>query len=417
MRKGVVAMLQLVRNARLIDGAGNPPLENAAILIKDERIMEVGPDAEMRLSPLYQGAEKVIDAQGKTVVPGLINTHEHITWRRGFGSWESRVVAKDPSWLLTRGVGHCLVSLREGVTTVRDLGAKADTAVTLKRAVEEGVILGPRMKVCGNMISMTGGHAYDAARVADGPDEVRKAAREMLLNGADLIKLMGSGGGISKVRDFPWSPQYTVEELKAGYDEAHKQGRGTTVHCHNPVGIRMAVNAGVDCIEHAGLIDEETAEFLATKGIPIVPTLIASDSHIQLGAEYGRSPEAIEEIKRNRPAKMEQWRRILRTGVTLAAGVDSLGDLNMELDLFVEIGMTPMQALLSATKVAADVVRMTDDVGTIEGGKYADLLLVGEDPLVDIGNLRAIEWVMKGGDVYTPAELSTAIGPNLSPGR
>lgn len=406
-------MLQLIRNAKLIDGTGNPPMEEAAILIEDDRILEVGPDTDMRLSPTYQNAEKVIDAQGKTIVPGLINAHDHITWKRSYGSWDARVVAQAPSWLLTRGVGYCLVSLREGVTTVRDLGAKGDTAVTLKRAVEAGVILGPRMMVCRNMIAMTGGHAYDAGRVADGPAEVRKAAREMILKGADLVKLMGSGGAISKVRDFPWSLQYTVEEMRAGFEEAHKQGRRTTIHCHPPQGIRMAVEAGVDCIEHAALIDEETAEFLAKKGIPVVPTLVASDSFIRLGAKYGRPPEAIEEVKRRRPEKMEHWRRILQTGVTLVAGVDSLGDLNMELDLFVEIGMTPMQVLLSATKTAAEVVGMGDDVGTIERGKYADLLLVREDPLADIGNLRAIEWVMKGGDVHTPAELSKAIGPNL----
>jgi imidazolonepropionase-like amidohydrolase len=267
------------------------------------------------------------------------------------------------------------------------------------------------------MISMTGGHAYEVARVADGPDDVRRAAREMLLQGADLIKLMNSGGGVSKVRDFPWSPQYTVEEMKAGFEEAHKQGKKTTVHCHNPVAIRMAIEAGVDCIEHAGLIDEETALVLCSKGVPVIPTLAATESFIQRGIEYGRPADAIAENAQRRPEKIQHWRRILQTGVTMAAGVDSLGDLNMELDLFVEIGMTPMEALLSATKIAAEVVGLAADVGTIEAGKYADLLLVAEDPLVDIGNLRKIEWVMKGGHAYKPAELTRAIGLHLMPGR
>jgi len=388
-------------------------LENASILIEGEKILEVAKGSDLQHSEQARSAEMVIDATGKTVVPGLINSHEHITWRRSFGSWESRVVAKDSDWLVARGAANCLISLREGVTTVRDLGAKGNAAVALKAAIEEGIILGPRMRVCRNMISMTGGHAWGVTRVADGPDEVRKAAREMLLEGADIVKLMGSGGAVSKVRDFPWSPQYTVEEMRAGFEEAHKQGRTTTIHCHPPVGIRMAVEAGVDCIEHAGLLDWETAGFLAQRGIPIVPTLVASDSFLSLGAEYGRDPEAIEEVRRRRPEKMKHWRRILESGVTMVAGVDSLGDLNMELSLFVEIGMTPMQALVSATKLGAEVLGMSDQVGTIEPGKYADLLVVAGDPLGDINNLRRPELVLKGGVAHVPDELARAIGTRL----
>lgn len=407
-------MLQLIHNARLIDGVGTQPTEGAAILIENERILMVGQDAELRHSPTYQNADKVIDAQGRTLVPGLINAHEHITWRRSHGSFAERVVAKDPNWLLARGVGHCLISLREGVTTIRELGAKGDTSVALKRAVQDGLILGPRMMVCRNFIAMTGGHACDAGRVADGPDEVRKTAREMMLKGADLIKLMNSGAAVSKDRDYAWSPQYTIEEMKAAFEEAHKQGRKTTVHCHNPTGMRAAVEAGVDCIEHAGLIDLQTAEFLASKGVPVVPTLVGiGDAIIQLGPAYGRDPEEIEETRRRRPAKMKHWRCVLETGLTLVTGVDALGNLNMEIENFVEIGMTPMQALLSATKIAADTIGMGDQVGTLEPGKYADMLLVNADPLSDVSNLRHIDWVMKGGEVYLPADLSKAIGRNL----
>jgi imidazolonepropionase-like amidohydrolase len=404
---------QVIHNARLIDGTGASVLEDAAIVIEGEKILLVGKESEIRDSSEYQSAQTEINAAGKTIVPGLINAHEHITWRRSYGSWAARVVAKDPSWLLARGTGHCLISLREGVTTVRDVGSKGDTAVALKRAIEDGLIIGPRMMVCRQTIAMTGGHAYETSRVADGPDEVRKAAREQLLNGADLIKLMGSGGGISKVRDFPWSPQYTIEEMRAAFDEAHNAGKKTTIHCHPPDQIRRAVEAGVDCIEHGGLIDVETAEYLALQGIPLVPTLAASESFIVMGEEYGRDPERIEQIRAQRPEKMKHWSHILETGVTLVAGVDSLGDLNMELSLFAEIGMTPMQAILSATKLAADAVGAGDKVGSIEPGKYADLLLISADPLDDIDNLRQVEWVMKGGTTYTPSELSKIIPANM----
>lgn len=406
-------MLQLIKNVRLIDGKSSSPIDRAAILIDGDTIAAAGPESGLEYSADYQRAEKVIDAGGKTIVPGLINVHEHITWRRSYGSWADRVVAKDPTWFAIRGAASCLISLCEGVTTIRDVGAKGNTAIMLKRAIEDGIILGPRMLVCGQTIAMTGGHAYETSLVANGPDETRKAARELLLEGADFIKLMGSGGGISKVRDFPWSPQFTLEEMRAAFEEAHNAGKKTTIHCHPASQIRRAVEAGVDCIEHGALIDVETAEFLAEKGVPLVPTLSATESFIVLGAEYGRDPEGIEQQKRRRPEKMEHWRSILETGVTLVSGVDSLGDLNMELGLFVEIGMSPMQAIQAATSIAAETIDMGDQVGTIEPGKYADLFLVGADPLEDVNNLRKIEWVMKGGATYTPAELSKAIGPNL----
>jgi imidazolonepropionase-like amidohydrolase len=406
-------MHQIILNARLIDGTGNPPVDDYAILIEDEKISKIGSESEFINSKEYRNVDKEINAHGMTLVPGLINCHEHITWRRSYGSWTNRVVAKDEGWLLARGVGNCLISLKEGVTSVRDLGAKGNVAISLKNAVEDGIILGPRMMVCGQFIAMTGGHGCEAARIADGPDEVRKAAREQLLRGADLIKLMGSGGRISKVRDFPWSPQYSTEELRAGFEEAHKAGKKTTVHCHAPVAIRMAVEAGVDCIEHGGLLDIETAEFLAKKRIPLVPTLTASEAFIIMGAEYGRDTATIEEFKNGRPDKMKHWSQILQTGVTLVAGVDSLGDLVIELCLLVEIGMSPMQAILSATKTAAEVIGMADKVGTIEPGKFADFVLVKADPLKDINNLRSIEWVMKGGEMYTPEQLSKAVGRNL----
>ncbi|HBY99200.1 MAG TPA: amidohydrolase family protein [Chloroflexi bacterium] len=406
-------MLQLIKNARLIDGRSSSPVERAAILIDGDKIAAAGPESGLQYSAEYQDSEKVIDAGGKTIVPGLINVHEHIIWRRSYGSWADRVVAKDPTWFAIRGAANCLISLREGVTTVRDVGAKGNTTIMLKRAIEDGIIIGPRMMVCGQTIAMTGGHAYETSLVANGPDETRKAARELLLEGADFIKLMGSGGGISKVRDFPWSPQFTVEEMRAAFEEAHNAGKKTTIHCHPAGQIRRAVEAGVDCIEHGALIDVETAEFLAEKGVQLVPTLSATESFVVMGAEYGRDPESIEQHKRRRPEKIGHWRRILETGVILVSGVDSLGDLNMELELFVEIGMSPIQAIQAGTSIAAETIDMGDKVGTIEPGKYADLFLVSADPLEDIKNLRKIEWVMKGGMTYTPAELSKAIGPNL----
>lgn len=407
-------MLRIVKNVRLIDGNGGPPREGQAVLIDGERIVRVGNQSELEAAPEYAAATESIDGQGMTLLPGLINAHEHLTWRRGRGSWEARVVAKDAGWFIARGAGQSLISLAEGVTTVRDAGAKAGTATALRDAIDEGLLVGPRMKVCGQTIAMTGGHAYETSYVADGPEAVRKAARDLLLQGADYIKLMASGGSVAKTRDFPWSPQFTVDEMRAAFEEAHHAGKLTTVHCHPPQQIRRAVEAGVDCIEHAALIDPETAEFLASRDLPIVPTLAAEESFIIHGEEFGRDPAMIAAVAAKRAETMARWRTILETGVRLIAGVDSLGDLNLELDLFVEIGMSPLEAIQAATSEAAKIIGMGDEIGTVESGKYADLFLVEADPLADIGNLKRIAWVMKGGERYTPAELKKAMGVNLS---
>src|SRR5690606_27373702 len=190
-----------------IDGTGSAPQAGYAVLLDGDRILRVGPQAEIEASEQFAAAER-IDAGGRTLLPGLINCHEHITWRRSRGSWDTRVVAKPAGWFIARGAGQSLISLAEGVTTIRDAGAKAGTAVALRDAIDDGLLLGPRMRVCGQTIAMTGGHAYETSRVADGPDAVRKAARELLLEGADYIKLMASGGSVAKNRDFPWSPQF-----------------------------------------------------------------------------------------------------------------------------------------------------------------------------------------------------------------
>lgn len=404
----------LIRNVRVIDCVSEDALEGQAVLVVGDRIARIAPEREILGASDLPQASTSIDGGGRTLLPGLINAHEHLTWRRTPGSWTERVVSRSPSWFIARGAGHSLLSIREGVTTVRDVGAKDDSALVLRDAIDSGLLVGPRILSCRQTIAITGGHAYETSVVADGPDAVRKAVREQILLGADFIKLMASGGAVAKNRDFPWSPQFTDEELRAAFEEAHRQDRLTTVHCHPPSQIRAAVEAGVDCIEHGALIDEETAEFLAERNIPLVPTLAAKESFLVHGERYRRDPEAIERIRRDRPATIDKWRRIRETGVRLVAGVDSLGDLNLELSLFVEIGMTPHQAILSATRHAAEAIGMKDQVGTIEPGKYADLLLVDGDPLQDTGDLKKIAWVMKGGRVFDPASLAAAMGDRLS---
>lgn len=401
----------LIHNVRVFDPRTGTARSDRAVLVEGAKIVSVGPEADLRASVTDAG--DTIDAQGKVLVPGLINAHEHLTWRRTPGSWTDRVVSRSPSWFIARGAGHCMLSLREGVTTVRDVGAKDDSAIVLRDAVAAGLLAGPRIVSCRQTISMTGGHAYETSVVADGPDDIRRAVREQILHGADFIKLMASGGAVAKNRDFPWSPQFTADELTAAFDEAHRGDRLTTVHCHPNDQVRTAVEAGVDCIEHGGLIDESTAAFLAERGVPLVPTLAAKESFLHYGEEYRRDPQMIANIREARPATIAKWQRIRATGVRLVAGVDSLGDLNLELALFVEIGMTPAEAITAATQYAAETIGLGDEIGTIDAGKYADLVLVNEDPLVNIENLRDIAWVMKDGRRYLPETLDAAMGPNV----
>lgn len=404
----------IVKNVRIIDGVSDKPLEGQAVLIVGERIKRIGGESELLNASNMPAGADIVDAGGRTLIPGLINAHEHLTWRRTPGSWTDRVVSRSPSWFIARGAGHALLSIHEGVTTVRDVGAKADSALVLRDAIDAGVLVGPRILSCGQTIAITGGHAYETSVVADGADAVRQAVREQILLGADFIKLMASGGAVAKNRDFPWSPQFTDEELKAAFEEAHRQDRLTTVHCHPPSQIRAAVEAGVDCIEHGGLIDEPTAEFLAHRNIPLVPTLAAKESFLIHGELYERDPDSIEKIRRERPATIDKWQKIRETGVRLIAGVDSLGDLNLELSLFVEIGMTPHQAIISATSHAAEAIGMKDRVGSLEAGKFADMVLVNGDPLQDINRLKDIAWVMKSGRRFDPATLASAMGERIS---
>ncbi len=400
----------IFRNLTLIDGTGRPPVQNAAILVEGERITAIGRAADFgsRLNK-----SEVIDLGARTVIPGLINAHEHLLWRRGYGGFEDRVVRQPAAKLLLKGFGHALVSLLEGVTTVRDVGSKDGLAVALRDAINAGQAHGPRIVAAGAPIAMTGGHGYGAVKVANGVTEVRRAARENLKAGADLIKLMASGGFVARGVDQPTSQQFSFEEMCAAFEEAHKAGKRTSVHCHPPLAIKTAIQAGVDCIEHGGLVDQETAELIAKSGRYIVPTLTSLRMEIERGHAMGR-PEWLSEVCRQRlPGQKRTFKALLDSGCKIVAGVDSLGDLQMEIGYMVDEGMSPMRAIAAATSVAAECLGVADQVGTLEVGKYADLIAIDGDPLQDIRATRKVALTVKGGVIYQPELLRAAIGPSL----
>jgi imidazolonepropionase-like amidohydrolase len=391
----------------LIGGTGASPIADAAIRMEDGTITAVGPVADFGASG-FDGAE-VIDVTGKTVMPGLINCHQHLDNRHGYGAYQTRAGQSIP-YLVTRATRNALLDLQEGVTTVRDMSSKGGTNLHVKQAINDGMILGPRVLACGQAIAMTGGHGHLRAIEADGADEVRSAARHLLKAGADLIKCMASGGFVSQGVDQPWSPQLTVEEMRAAFDEAHKAGKPTTVHAHPPQAIRWSLEAGVDCIEHAALVDAATAELLAERGVPVVPTLGESWVIAQRGEEFGRPAWLVEVCKNELGERMERFGHLVDAGVRMAVGTDVIGTMAEEMQLMVEGGLTPMEVVVAATRNGAEVCALGEETGTLEAGKWADVIVLGGNPLEDLSRLREVELVFKEGVVYKPEVLAAATG-------
>ncbi len=401
-------MVKVLRGATLIDGTGAKPLQNSVVVIEDQRIAKVGTISDFG-GELPGKREDIVDLNGLFLIPGLIQCHEHLDVHRGLGSFTARM-AQETRYLAMRAVRNALLNLAEGVTTVRDLHCKDCTNLVLRQAINDGMIVGCRIYTCGRPISMTGGHAaVEVSWVADGVDEVRKTARTLLAMGVDVIKVMASGGFVSVDRDLPTASQLTVEEMRAAFDEAHRQGRPTTAHAHAPVPIRHAIEAGVDCIEHGALLDDPTRELMVAKGIYLIPTVSEGLRNIEDGPSWGRPKALIESAKRNFPKRIESMRRNVQAGLKIATGTDG-GDIIKEMIILHEAGYTNMQVIEATTRMGAEVLCKQDLLGTVEAGKLADMVVVGADPLADLNNLRQVKMVYQGGKAYDPKALAVATG-------
>lgn len=392
--------------ATLIDGIQERPIRGATVVFRGDRITYVGRAQD---APKPTPEDRVLDLSEAYVLPGLINAHEHLDTRHGTRSFQERA-AEPIEYLLLRAARNCLAALMEGVTTVRDCGGKGATAIWVKRAVESGLIKGPRVFTCGQPIAMTGGHGDEICLVADGVDAVRHAARTLIRAGADFIKCMASGGYVTRGYDDPHFPQYTQEELRAAFEEAHSAGRRTTVHAHPPVAIRRAVEAGVDCIEHAGLVDRPTAELLAERGIPVIPTLAESWVIAERGEALGRPRWLIEEARAHLDERMERFGHLVRAGVRLGCGTDVAPSMWEEMFLMYRGGLSAMRVIQAATRVNAEILGIQDCAGSVEPGKWADLVVLSQDPLDDLRALQHVVLVVKAGEVYEPRALATAMG-------
>ncbi|MDN5332700.1 MAG: hypothetical protein PWP45_1925 [Tepidanaerobacteraceae bacterium] len=391
--------MQLVlRAAQLIDGTGREPVTDATLVIEDGAIKAVG-GREVTYAP----DAKVLELPGCTILPGFIDAHVHLTMPP-VGDPIKVIMSESDATTALRAAVHAKKTLESGVTTVRDMGGKNYVDLALRDAIAGGMILGPRMLAAGRPVVMTGGHGWPMAREADGPDEVRKAVREQLKAGADVIKLMATGGVMTPGVE-PGSPQLTFEELKAGVEEAGKAGRRTASHAQGTTGIKNAVLAGVTSIEHGIFLTDEIIELMLERGTYLVPTLVAPYWIVKKGRAAGIPDYAVKKSEDVIEAHLASFRKALAAGVKIAFGTDAGTPFNehgantFELELMVENGMSPMQALEAATRVSAELLGIADKVGTLEPGKLADVVVVAGNPLEDIKAVREIRLVVKEGQV------------------
>jgi imidazolonepropionase-like amidohydrolase len=400
MMGGLDFMPVAYRAARVIDGISEDALEDAAVCVKDGKISSVGPAAELSTDM------EVVDLGDVTLLPGLIDAHVHLVWS---ASADPQAVVDSESRALTtlRAAANVLRQLETGVTTVRDVGSTDGLAIDIGRAVEGEIIPGSRVVAAGRAIAMTGGHGWFLGREADGPEAVRRAAREEIKAGASCIKLMASGGVYGHAEE-PGSPQLNVEEMRAGVEEAHKAGKKVAAHAYSVEAINNALDAGVDSIEHGSFLDKETAERMRELGCYLVPTMSVYAAMSEKGPELG-APDYIqrktaEVLDRSRDA----CRLALEVGVSVVAGTDCgapghpHGTLAEELELIVESGATPMQAIRCGTSRAAELLGLADETGSLEPGKRADLVVADGDPLDDIRALSRVQLVIHGGMMYEP---------------
>ena len=393
----------VVRAARMIDGRGGPPLAPAVVVIRGDRIESVG------TTTVPAGAQ-VVDLGSATLLPGLIDLHTHLT-STGV-HWEDELLKTTPGQAALHGAQNARITLLAGFTTCRDMGPTWPfTDIDLRKAIDEGVVPGPRLLASGNYVSPTGG-AGDARQfsiyvdvpivrnLADGPDEIRKAVRTNLKQGADFIKILGTGAVLSKGAP-PGGQQYSEEEMHVAVEEAARWGRHVAAHVHGTDGIKAAIRAGVHTVDHGSMMDDEAVELLRTHHAYFVPTLYTSES-ISANPTVPESEKArSQQIKQ---LKDRSFQLVLKSGLPIGFATDAAvvphGQNAREFAYRVRLGQSPMDAIVSATRTAAEVIGWSDRVGTIEAGKFADLIAVAGDPLRDITVLERVAWVMKNGVVY-----------------
>jgi imidazolonepropionase-like amidohydrolase len=397
-------VLTYVHAGHLLDVKTGKMLDNVLVTIKGDRIANVSAG-----QAATRGAH-VIELPNATLLPGLIDAHTHLTFDPNFGYQELGVSIPKEALI---GAKNARITLEAGFTTVRNVGASGYTDIALRDAINEGMVPGPRIDASGPPLSITGGHCdqnllpYEwhakSDGAADGVEGVQHKVREIIKYGADVIKVCATGGVLSKGDD-PQASQYTLEELKAIVADAHRLGRKVAAHAHGAQGIAWAAEAGVDSIEHGSYIDDNGIRIMKEHGTYLVPTQYLADWMRENATRIGLPPMYAEKMKSVTAVARQNVTKAFRAGVKIAFGTDAAvypHGLNAhEFAVYVQMGMTPLQAIQTATVNAADLLGWSDRIGTVEPGKFADMVAVDGDPTKDVTLLEHPVFVMKGGAVY-----------------
>jgi len=409
-----------VKAGKLIDGTGAASLQDAVVLMEGEKIVQVGKAGTVAIPPDAQ----VIDASDKAVMPGMIDGHVHV---QGQGGAIDRAVSRLAQvtelteTTTLKSYVHAKQDLAAGFTTIADMSARGYVGIALRDAINDGLVEGPRLRACGQGLCITGGHMdgtrwrpeisfSDRTGVVDSPWEFRRATRHQIKMGADCIKInICSGAHPNRhTPEEPFWQEMTYEEIKAVCDEAHKAHLRVFCHSSGGQGITDAILAGVDSLEHAHWITDEQADLMAEHGVFYVPTFTVVIRGLELREAQGITGER-GYLEKAIDVKYQSLERVYKAGAKIALGTDAgfvvcHGDNARELEAFVEGGMTPMEAIMTATSVGADHLDMADLVGSLQPGKFADIVIVDGDPLQDVCILQDIDrikTVIKGGQVVT----------------
>ncbi len=398
-----------IRHAFLIDGNGNWH-DRTTLIVDSGRILWVGSDRAAKLP----NDVRALDGRGKAVLPGLIDCHVHYCLDAGpdpIATFQQ----DDRTITAVKAATHARATLNAGITTVRDVGSRDHISISLGRAIRAGIIPGPRTLSAGLAICMTGGHAWFIGRQADGRDDVVRAVREQVQEGADVIKLIATGGVLTPGAS-PGSPQLTFDELQAAVEEATRAGRRVAAHAHGAEGMKNAIRAGVHSIEHGTLLDDDALKLFLLHKTFLVPTLSAIQTGVECGKMGGIPDEAFQKVTLLGEGLKANFQKAIRAGVRIAMGTDAGTPFNLhghnaqELRRMVDLGLTPVQAICAATSSAASLLGLERDIGSIETGKLADLILVDGNPLEDIALLedpnRIVTVIQEGKIVKNTASWS-----------
>jgi imidazolonepropionase-like amidohydrolase len=398
-----------IQAGRLIDGASEEVRENVTILVRGDRIEDVGSNIDVP-----SGAVR-IDLSDHTVMPGFIDMHTHLAGDPSMG-YRDRRLHQWPGYAAIVGVKNARKTLLAGFTTVRNVGANEWADVSLRNAINAGLVPGPRLFTAASSMGITGGHCDTNGYrpdifeepgidqgIAQGPDQVRAAVNYLVKYGADVIKFCATGGVLS-AGDAVGVQQYTLEEMRAIVETARLADRTVAAHAHGLEGIKDAVRAGVNSIEHGSMIDDETVRLMNQNGTYLVPTMMAFEFVLEASRAGTLAPESAAKAQEIYPYFRESIQKAVQGGVAIAFGTDAgvfpHGTNADEFRLLVGVGISPMDAILAATRNAAHLLEKEDQLGSIESGKLADIVAVAGDPLDDIELLKSVDFVMKDGVVF-----------------